>query len=128
VVYDPLIRSSVRAGAEIIVVQTNNATFGLTNESEQQFASSRLRAIETGRVAIQVSTVGVSGFILPDGSVVSKTGHFTAEHLAEEVPLRTSMTPAMRVGGVLGFVFLIAPVGLWLIRWLMSLRGRWDWD
>jgi hypothetical protein len=29
---------------------------------------------------------------------------------------------------VLGFVFLIAPVGLWLIRWLMSLRGRWDWD
>jgi apolipoprotein N-acyltransferase len=128
VAYDPLIRSSVQAGAEIIVVQTNNATFGLTNESEQQFAMTRLRAIETGRVAIQVSTVGVSGFVLPDGSVVSNTGLFTAEHLAEEVPLRTSMTPAMRVGGVLGFCLLVAPVGLWLIRWLMSLRGRWDWD
>ena len=128
VAYDPLIASSVHAGAEIIVVQTNNATFGLTNESEQQFAMTRMRAIETGRVAIQVSTVGVSGFVLPDGSVVSKTALFTAEHLAEEVPLRTSMTPAMRVGGAIGFVFLIAPVGLWLIRWLMSLRGRWDWD
>jgi apolipoprotein N-acyltransferase len=128
VAYDPLIRSSVRAGAEIIVVQTNNATFGLTNESEQQFAMTRMRAIETGRAAVQVSTVGVSGFVLPDGSVVSKTGLFTAEHLTEEVPLRTSMTPAMRIGGVLGFCFLVAPVGLWLIRWLMSLRGRWDWD
>ena len=128
VAYDPLIRSSVRAGAEIIVVQTNNATFGLTNESEQQFAMTRMRAIETGRVAIQVSTVGVSGFVLPDGSVVSKTGLFTAEHLAEEVPLRTSMTPAMRIGGALGFALLIAPLALWALRWLMSLRGRWDWD
>lgn len=128
VAYDPLIRSSVLAGAEIVVVQTNNATFGATNESEQQFAMTRMRAIETGRVAIQVSTVGVSGFVLPDGSVVSKTGLFTAEHLAEEVPLRTSITPAMRIGGVLGFCFLVLPVSLWLIRWLMSLRGRWDWD
>jgi apolipoprotein N-acyltransferase len=128
VAYDSLIASSAHAGAEIIVVQTNNATFGLTNESEQQFAMTRLRAIETGRVAVQVSTVGVSGFVLPDGSVISKTGLFTAEHLAEEVPLRTSVTPAMRVGGTLGFGFLIAPVVLLLFRWLMSLRGRWDWD
>lgn len=128
VVYDPLVFSAVGAGAEVLVVQTNNANFGLTNESEQQFATTRFRAIETGRTAIQVSTVGVSGFVLPDGSVVSKTGHFTAEHLAEEVPLRTSITPAMRIGGVLGWVFLVAPVGLWVIRWLLSLRGRWDWD
>ncbi len=128
VVYDPLIFSSVGAGAEILIVQTNNANFGLTNESEQQFATTRLRAIETGRAAIQVSTVGVSGFILPDGSVVSKTAHFTAEHLAEEVPLRTSITPAMRIGGALGWAFLVAPAALWMIRWLMSFRGRWEWD
>jgi apolipoprotein N-acyltransferase len=128
VVYDPLVFASVGAGAEVLIVQTNNATFGLTNESEQQFATTRFRAIETGRAAIQVSTVGVSGFILPDGSVVSKTGHFTAEHLAEEVPLRTSITPAMRIGGALGWAFLVAPVALWMIRWLLSLRGRWEWD
>ncbi len=128
VVYDPIVRSSTRAGAELLVVQTNNATFGLTNESEQQFAMTRLRAIETGRATIQVSTVGVSGFIAPDGSVVAKTALFTAEHLAREVPLRTSGTPAMAVGGILAFLFLVAPVALWLARWLLSLRGRWEWD
>jgi len=128
VAYDPIVRGSVRAGAEVLVVQTNNATFGDTNESEQQFAMTRLRAIETGRATIQVSTVGVSGFVAPDGSVIAKTGLFTAEHYSREVPLRTSTTPAMAIGGILGWLFLVAPAALWLARWLWSLRGRWEWD
>ena len=38
-----------RGGAGMLVVQTNNATFGRTDETAQQLAMSRLRAVEHGR-------------------------------------------------------------------------------
>ena len=82
VAYDDLMRDSVEAAGDdesLLVVQTNNATFGYTAESEQQFAISRIRAIEHGRSVVHVSTVGVSGFIAPDGTVTEKTALFTAD-------------------------------------------------
>lgn len=97
VVYDSLVSESVSAGAELIVVQTNNASFGPTNESTQQLAMSRLRAIETGRTTIQISTVGVSAVITPNGVAMSRTGLFTTEQMVDQVPLRSSITPAVRL-------------------------------
>ena len=61
VAYDDIVRDTVRAGADLLVVQTNNATFGYSDESTQQLAMSRLRAVESGRAVVHVSTVGVSG-------------------------------------------------------------------
>ena len=101
VAYDGLMRDSVRAAGDddsLLVVQTNNATFGYTAESEQQFAISRIRAIEHGRSVVHVSTVGVSGFIAPDGSVTDKTGLFTADQRVSSPVLRDERTPADRLG------------------------------
>jgi apolipoprotein N-acyltransferase len=98
VVYDDLIRESVLAGSELIVIPTNNASFGLTQESTQQFAMSRFRAVEHGRAVVQISTVGVSGIVAPDGAVLDGTGLFTAEQMVESLPLRTSLTVADRMG------------------------------
>ncbi|MFW5469598.1 apolipoprotein N-acyltransferase [Knoellia sp. CPCC 206435] len=101
VAYDGLMRDSVTQpgkAASLLLVQTNNATFGYTAESEQQFAISRIRAIEHGRSVAHVSTVGVSGFIAPDGSVTGKTGLFTAEQRIASVPIRTDLTLADRLG------------------------------
>ena len=58
VAYDGIVRDAVAAGGEVLVIQTNNATFGRTAESTQQLAMSRLRAIEHGRATVQISTVG----------------------------------------------------------------------
>lgn len=98
VAYDPLVRESVREGAEVLVVQTNNANFGYSAESTQQLAMSRLRAVESGRATVQVSTVGVSAVISPNGTVAADTGLFTAEQLVARLPLRESLTPATRLG------------------------------
>ncbi|GAB3270263.1 apolipoprotein N-acyltransferase [Kineosporia babensis] len=98
VAYDSLVRESVQAGATMLAVQTNNATFGYTAESVQQLAQSRLRAIETGRTVVNISTVGVSGIILPDGTTAARSGHYTQEVLEATVPLRTELTIATRVG------------------------------
>jgi len=98
VAYDDLVAGAVDAGGEVLVVQTNNANFGWTSESTQQLAMTRFRAVEHGRAAVQVSTVGVSGVITPDGTVVASTDLFTADQLVATLPLRTSTTPATRLG------------------------------
>lgn len=98
VAYDAVVRSAVSAGAEVLVVQTNNANFGYTAESTQQLAMTRLRAIETGRAAVQVSTVGVSAVVDPHGRVQQRTDLFTAEQMVATMALRTSITPAVRAG------------------------------
>lgn len=98
VAYDALVRSAVRAGGEIIVVQTNNATFGRSDESTQQLAMSRIRAVEHGRATVQISTVGVSGVIQPNGALTQSTELFTADQMIATLPLRTSQTWATRLG------------------------------
>ena len=51
--------------------QTNNADFRGTDENLQQLAVARIRAVETGRTVVNVSTVGTSQIIRPDGSTLT---------------------------------------------------------
>jgi apolipoprotein N-acyltransferase len=98
VAYDGLVRDTVDHGANVLLVQTNNATFGFTDESVQQLAISRIRAIEHGRSVVHVSTVGVSAMITPDGTAHQRSTLFTSAVLAADLPLRTDRTVADRVG------------------------------
>ena len=98
VAYDDLVRSAVTTGGELLVVQTNNASFGYTAESTQQLAMSRLRAVEHARATIQVSTVGVSAVIAPNGAVLQRTELFTPAQMVATLPLRESLTLADRLG------------------------------
>ncbi|WP_258369699.1 apolipoprotein N-acyltransferase [Georgenia satyanarayanai] len=123
VAYAGLIREGVVGGGELIIIPTNNASFGDSPESTQQLAMSRFRAVEHGRATVQVSTVGVSGIILPDGSVVERTGLFTAEEMTATLPLRTSLTPAARLGTLPTVaVWVVAAVGV--AAGVLSRRGR----
>jgi apolipoprotein N-acyltransferase len=98
VAYDDIVHDVVAGGADLLVVQTNNATFGYTDESVQQIAMSRLRAVEAGRAVVHVSTVGVSGLVEPDGRVVAGSRLFTPAVLESTLPLRTGFTVATRLG------------------------------
>jgi apolipoprotein N-acyltransferase len=105
VAYDDIIRNTVQEGAELIVIPTNNATFGRTDLSVQQLAMSRIRAMEHGRATVQVSTVGVSALIDPAGVVLQQTEHWTAQQMAAALPLRTALTPATRFGDAITWAF-----------------------
>ena len=100
VAYDGLVRSTVVSGAQLITVQTNNATFGRTAETEQQLAMSRLRAVEHGRWVLVAATSGVSATIAPDGTVVQRAEIFTAAQIVQPVRLSDTLTPADRVGAL----------------------------
>ncbi|MBM7084711.1 apolipoprotein N-acyltransferase [Micromonospora humidisoli] len=97
VAYDGLVRDTVDGGAQLLVVQTNNATFDVA-EARQQLAMVRLRAVEHGRAALMASTVGVSGFVAPDGRVSDATGFNTRAVVVREVTLADGRTPATRAG------------------------------
>jgi apolipoprotein N-acyltransferase len=99
IAYDREVRDVVVGGGEVLVVQTNNATYGRTGQPEQQFQISRLRALEHGREVLVAATSGISGVIAADGRVVAQTEEFTQQVLPTTVPLRTGLTWATRVGG-----------------------------
>lgn len=96
VAYDEIVRDV--ADAPLLVVQTNNATFGRTSLPPQQFAMSRLRAVEHGRTVLVASTSGVSGVIAPDGRVLDRSKEFTVDVRVERVPMRTSRTLTDHLG------------------------------
>ncbi|MET7946889.1 apolipoprotein N-acyltransferase [Micromonospora sp. NPDC005324] len=97
VAYDEVVRDTVTGGAQLLVVQTNNATFNVA-EARQQMAMVRLRAVEHGRPALMASTVGVSGFVAPDGRVSDATGFNTREVVVRQLRLDDGRTLATRLG------------------------------
>jgi apolipoprotein N-acyltransferase len=98
VAYDNLVHDVARDG-RVLVVQTNNATYGHTGQPEQQLEITRLRAIETGRAVVVAATSGISAVINPEGHVVRQSKEFTREVIVRPVPLRAGRTLAMRLGG-----------------------------
>lgn len=111
---DQLVKEMVSGGAELILAQTNNADFGsaehYTDESAQQLAIARMRAIEAGRTVVNISTVSSSAIITPDGSTLASIPNFTAGSMVETVPLSATITPAMAAGR--GIEWLVSGIGL----------------
>jgi apolipoprotein N-acyltransferase len=99
--FDPLVRSEVTAGANLLVVQSNDADFeidGQSGESVQQVAMARLRAVESDRAVVYVSTTGQSAIIAPDGRVIVRSGLWQQAILQARVPLVSYRTLADRIG------------------------------
>ncbi|MGQ4416648.1 apolipoprotein N-acyltransferase [Streptomyces sp. SAS_269] len=96
--FDWAVRDTVTHGAEMISVPSNNATFDRSEMTYQQLAMSRVRAVEHSRTVTVPVTSGVSAVIMPDGRITGKTGMFVPAYLVQKVPLRTSETPATRLG------------------------------
>ncbi len=111
VIFDDHAVAMVGDSAEVIFAQTNNADFGRTDESAQQLQIARLRAIETGRALVNISTVGTSAVIAPDGTELSRLTPFTADAMVAEVPLVAGETPALRFGAILTAAWLLLGIG-----------------
>lgn len=120
IVDDALIRSAVAGGAEVLLTPTNNADFGRTDESGQQLATARLRAVETGRSVVQASTVGWSAAYLPDGTEIAALDWYEPGSFTVEIPTASHTTLAMFAGKHLEV--LLSGIGLVLL--LVATVGR----
>ena len=100
--FDGLVRSEVAAGANLLALQSNDATFevdGQPGESMQQVAMARIQAITSDRAVVYASTTGESAIISPSGAVLTHSGLWRRAELEARVPLRTGLTLAGRLGG-----------------------------
>ena len=109
---DDLLRQAA-ADSNILAVQTNSATFGMSAESAQQLSITRVRAIEHGRNIASVSTTGYSAIINSSGKVVEQTAMGSADSIRAEVGLIEGQTPRDTAGdwaliGVLVTLLLVA--------------------
>ncbi|MFF0433688.1 apolipoprotein N-acyltransferase [Streptomyces sp. NPDC004327] len=109
--FDWAVRDTVTHGAQMITVPSNNATFGHSEMTYQQLAMSRVRAVEHSRSVVVPVTSGVSAVIRPDGTIVAQTKLFTPDVLVEKVPLRSSLTPATRMGILPEMLLLLVAAG-----------------
>lgn len=109
---DDLLREASK-NSNMLAVQTNSATFGMSAESAQQMSITRIRAIEHGRNIASVSTTGYSAIIDFSGKVIEQTSMGTADSIRADIGLIEGQTPRDKAGdwaliGVLVGLLLIA--------------------
>jgi apolipoprotein N-acyltransferase len=100
IAFDDLVEQSVEAGATVLAVPSNNATFGFSEMTYQQLAMSRVRAVEHDRPVIVATTSGVSATVTPDGTVTASTREFTPDVLVDRTTLKDTTTLATRLSAV----------------------------
>jgi apolipoprotein N-acyltransferase len=123
--FDPLVRSEVNAGANLLTVQTNDASFevdGQRGESLQQLAMARIRAVESDRAVVVASTTGVSAVIAPDGALLAHTSTWRQAILDEKVPLVSTVTLADRIGQ--WPEYLITALTVAAFAWALAMTWR----
>ncbi|MGP6171175.1 apolipoprotein N-acyltransferase [Microbacterium sp. A196] len=124
VIYDAVIREGIMGGAEVLVFQTNNADFRGTDENLQQLAFARMRAIETGRSVVNISTVGASQMIGPDGRTTAALDADEAGAMLEQVELRSGLTAGVLIGPWLQQLLFWGGLGALLLGWWRSRQRR----
>jgi apolipoprotein N-acyltransferase len=105
-----------RAQPHLLVMLSNDAWFGDSQEPWIHLAVARMRAIEHHRWAVRATNGGVSALIDPAGRVVARTGLLTRENLRGTVRLLDGETVYGRYGDWVGWLAATATAGMALLR------------
>ncbi|HTN79090.1 MAG TPA: nitrilase-related carbon-nitrogen hydrolase, partial [Acidimicrobiales bacterium] len=107
-------RDAIGHGGTVLLNPTNGASYTGTLLQTQQIASSRLRALETGRWVAQVAPTGFSAFIDDNGHVMQRTGISEQKVIQADVRTRQGNTIYVRIGDrpIVAFALLLVAIGL----------------
>ncbi len=108
-------REGVELGATAILNPTNGASYTGTIVQTQQVASSRLRAIETGRWVVQAAPTGFTAFVDDDGTVLERSTQREQRVIVRDVELRTGTTWYTSLGDapVIVLLVVVAVTSMW---------------
>jgi apolipoprotein N-acyltransferase len=112
-------RAAVDAGGDVLLNPTNGSSYWLTQVQTQQIASSRLRALETGRWLVQAAPTGFSAIVSPNGKVLQRTGISEQRVLQGTVQRRSGDTLASLVGP---WPMLLLALGAYPLAWWVQRR------
>lgn len=97
-IFPHLARTTVKAGAQVLINPTNDGWFGPSLGPREHLALHRFRAIETRRAFVRVARTGISGIIYPNGEIGDTLGLMQEGVLILSVPLYEKLTPYVRWG------------------------------
>jgi apolipoprotein N-acyltransferase len=110
-------REGVEDGARLVLNPTNGSSFTGTIVQTQQVASSRMRAIESGRWVAQVAPTGFSAVIDDEGRVLARSKISEQRVIEGEVALREGLTIYTRLGNGPGLALAFACIaGGWAVE------------
>jgi apolipoprotein N-acyltransferase len=115
------VRSGVEDGGRLVLNPTNGSSFTGTIVQTQQVASSRLRAIESGRWVLQVAPTGFSAVVDDHGRVLARTSVSETKVLERTVRLREGLTIYTRAGNAPALVLSLLLL-LWGALWARRLK------
>jgi apolipoprotein N-acyltransferase len=122
VLFAPLARAQVRAGATVLLNLSNDAWFGDTGAAEQHLAAAMYRALESGRPLLRATHTGLTAAIDANGRVVARLPMHEPGTLLVDVVPRSRPTPMLYWGeGPVWLAFGLA-VALPAVRRLGRLR------
>ncbi|HYN17950.1 MAG TPA: apolipoprotein N-acyltransferase, partial [Actinomycetes bacterium] len=93
-------RQLTRDGAQLLLIMTNNASFGTGAGPRQHLAAGQLRAVEEGRTIVQAAVTGISAVIEPSGATRQETGLYQETVVRAQVLPRDGKTLYVRYGRV----------------------------
>ncbi|HEY4333122.1 MAG TPA: apolipoprotein N-acyltransferase [Ilumatobacteraceae bacterium] len=119
-------RDGVSHGGQLLINPTNGSSYTWAVLQTQQIASSRLRAIETGRWVAQAAPTGFSAFVSPDGDVSQRTSITARGVIEKTIPLRTGNTWYLDIGDKPWVLLAVIALGgaLWLSGWRPRMPTR----
>ena len=107
--FDRYIRRSVKMGAELVVILTNQASFGKSGMSDQFILMSRANAISNNRDIVHAAITGKSAFISGiDGDVYSSSDLFTDEVLTQKIKTSNTNTLYTKWGNYLNYLLIFS--------------------
>lgn len=119
---------SVRNGAELLAVSTNDSWFRDSRGVWMHNAQSKLRAIETGRYVVRAANTGVSSIITPTGEVTTELGPLLNGYVVGEVHFNQARTLYSYIGNLFAYLCVTASLGAVLLppaeRVLRALRAK----
>ncbi|MBV8262600.1 MAG: apolipoprotein N-acyltransferase [Candidatus Eremiobacteraeota bacterium] len=128
--FAPYARATANAGADAIIVATDDAWFGGTSGPYQHADVAVIGAVSTGRWIVRGADTGISDIIAPDGSIVASLGLDHQGVVVGDIG-RGVVTPYDRFGIAWLLVLALAAVvaGMWrrsqrAVGW-RSRRGTW---
>jgi apolipoprotein N-acyltransferase len=113
IIDDSAVNSMVNE-ANLMLVQTNNATFADSGQSMQQLNITRIRAVEQNKWVVSISTTGVSAIIDNKGSVRQITEQNRASYVSGAVMLNSNQTLASKLGNWSSLLLILLASAVYL--------------
>lgn len=109
--FTPLMRASVRKGAQAIIVTTNNRSYRRSPNSAQHVALSQMSAAAVGRPVLHASISGITAVIDATGDVSHTTHLFRNAVVTGRITTVRGETPYVRFGDWVEWACLLGLAG-----------------